>query len=129
MEADRVDDLAGLATRAPWAAWALATCAVSLAGLPPTGGFIAKLYLFRAALGAGQTGVAVAGVLTSVISIYYYMRLAYAPFAGDAPSDVAVRRSAMTGAALVLAAAGVLVYGIVPQHLTAAAQQAAAFLK
>jgi NADH-quinone oxidoreductase subunit N len=129
VEADRLDDLAGLASRAPWAAWTLAACAVSLAGLPPTGGFIAKLYLFRAALGAGQTGVAVAGVLTSVVSVYYYMRLAYAPFAGDVPADVAVRRSALTGAALVLATAGVLVYGIVPRYLTAAVQQAAAFLK
>jgi NADH-quinone oxidoreductase subunit N len=129
VEADRLGDLAGLASRAPWAAWALVVCAVSLAGLPPTGGFIAKLYLFQAALGAGQTGVAVAGVLTSVVSIYYYMRLAYAPFAGEAPGDVTVRRSAMTGAALVLATAGVLVYGIVPARLTAAVQQAAAFLK
>jgi NADH-quinone oxidoreductase subunit N len=129
VEADRLDDLAGLASRAPWAAWTLVACAVSLAGLPPAGGFIAKLYLFRAALGAGQTGVAIVGVLTSVVSIYYYMRLAYAPFAGAAPAGVAVRRSVMTGAALGLAAAGVLVYGIVPAGLTSAVQQAAAFLR
>ncbi|HEV2283273.1 MAG TPA: NADH-quinone oxidoreductase subunit N [bacterium] len=129
MEADRLDDLAGLAGRAPWAAWALAVCFVSLAGLPPAGGFFGKLYLFRAALGAGQTGLAVVGVLTSVVSVFYYMRVVYTAFSGEAPADVAVRRSAMAGAALTAAASGVLFYGIVPARLTAAVQQAAALLK
>jgi NADH-quinone oxidoreductase subunit N len=129
VEADTVGDLAGLAGRAPWAAWTFAACMVSLAGLPPAGGFIAKLYLFRAALGAGQSAVAVVGVLTSVVSVYYYMRLAYAAFAGEAPADVSVRRSVMAAAGLALTAAGVLVYGIIPARLTAAVQQAAAFLK
>ena len=128
-EADRLDDLAGLAGRAPWAAWALAVCLVSLAGLPPAGGFIGKLYLFRAALGAGQIGLAVVGVLTSVVSVFYYMRVAYTVFSGEAPPDVTVRRNAMAGVALTAAAAGVLIYGIIPARLTAAVQQAAALLK
>jgi NADH-quinone oxidoreductase subunit N len=129
VEADRLEDLAGLSGRAPWAAWTLAVCLVSLAGFPPAGGFIAKLYLFRAALGAGQTAPAVVGVLTSVVSVFYYMRVAHAAFSGEAPADVAVRRSAMAGAALTVAAAGVLIYGVIPAGLTAAAQQAAALLK
>ena len=128
-EADRLEDVAGLAGRAPWAAWTLAICLVSLAGFPPTGGFIAKLYLFRAALGAGQTAVAVVAVLTSVVSVFYYMRVAYVAFSGEAPADVAVRPSPLAGAALTLATAGVLIYGIIPARLTAAAQQAAALLK
>lgn len=128
-EADRIEDLAGLGARAPWAAWALAICLLSLAGLPPTGGFIAKLYLFRAALGAGQTGLALVAVLSSVVSVFYYMRVAYVALSGEAPPGVAVRRDALAGAALALAAAGVLVYGIVPARLTAAALQAAALLK
>jgi len=129
MEADRLDDLSGLAGRAPWAAWALGVCLVSLAGLPPTGGFIAKLYLFQAALGAGHTGLALVGVLTSVVSVFYYMRVVYTAFSGDAPADVAVHRNVMAGAALTAAAAGVLIYGIIPARLTAAVQQAAALLK
>ncbi|HEV2440250.1 MAG TPA: NADH-quinone oxidoreductase subunit N [bacterium] len=129
MEADRLEDLAGLAGRAPWAAWALAVCLVSLAGLPPAGGFIAKLYLFRAALGAGQVGLAVVGVLASVVSVFYYMRVVYTAFSGDPPADVAVHRNVMAGAALTAAAAGVLISGIVPARLTAAVQQAAALLK
>lgn len=129
MEADQLEDLAGLSGRAPWAAWTLALCLVSLAGFPPTGGFIAKLYLFGAALGAGQTAVAVVAVLTSVVSVSYYMRVAYTAFSGDAPADITVRRNGMAGAALAAAAAGVLAYGIVPGLLTAAARQAAALLK
>jgi NADH-quinone oxidoreductase subunit N len=129
MEADRLEDLAGLAGRAPWAAWALAVCFVSLAGLPPAGGFIAKLYLFQAALGAGQVGLAVVGVLASVVSVFYYMRVVYTAFSGDAPADVAVHRNVMAGAALTVAAAGVLISGIVPARLTAVVQQAAALLK
>ena len=107
----------------------LAVCLVSLAGLPPTGGFIAKLYLFRAALGAGQTWPALVGVLTSVVSVFYYMRAAYIALSGEAPPAVAVRRNGMAGAALALAAAGVLIYGIVPARLATAVQQAAALLK
>jgi len=129
VEADRLEDLGGLAGRAPWAAGALAVCLVSLAGLPPTGGFIAKLYLFRAALGAGQTWPALVGVLTSVVSVFYYMRAASIALSGEAPPAVAVRRNGMAGAALTLAAAGVLIYGIVPARLATAVQQAAALLK
>lgn len=128
-EADLLQDVAGLGGRAPWAAWTLAVCLVSLAGLPPAGGFIAKLYLFRAALGAGQLGLALVGVLTSVVSVFYYMRVASAALSGAAPADVTVHRNAMTGAALAAAAAGVLILGIAPARLTAAVQQAAALLK
>ena len=128
-EADRLQDIAGLVGRAPWGAWTLAVCLVSLAGLPPAGGFIAKLYLFRAALGAGQTGLALVGVLTSVVSVFYYMRVASAAFSGAAPADVTLHRSPMAGAALAAAAAGVLILGIAPARLTAVVQQAAALLK
>ncbi|HEX4836529.1 MAG TPA: NADH-quinone oxidoreductase subunit N [bacterium] len=128
-EADRLEDLAGLAGRAPWAAAALALCMVSLAGLPPTAGFIAKLYLFRAALLDHRTGLALVGVLTSVVSVYYYLRVAYVALSGGAADAVAVRRSALAGAALVIAVAGVLWLGLFPAAVTAAVQQAVAALR
>jgi NADH-quinone oxidoreductase subunit N len=128
-EADRLDDLAGLVGRAPWAAVALAVCMVSLAGLPPTAGFIGKLYLFRAALGAHQTTLALVGVLTSVVSVYYYLRVAYVALSGDAPQAVSVGRSWFVGAALAVAIAGVLWLGVFPAGFTAAVQQAAASLR
>ncbi len=128
-EADRLDDLSGLVGRAPWAAVALAAFMVSLAGLPPTAGFIGKLYLFRAALGAHQTTLALVGVLTSVVSVYYYLRVAYVALSGDAPQTVVVIRNWFVGAALAIAIAGVFWLGLFPAGFTAAVQQAAASLR
>jgi NADH-quinone oxidoreductase subunit N len=131
-EADRVEDLAGLSGRAPWAAAVLALCLVSLAGLPPTAGFIAKLYLFRAALLDGRLALALVGVLTSVVSVAYYLRVAYvalspaAPGAGDA---VAVRHSPLAGVALAVLAAAVLWLGVFPGGATALVQQAVRALR
>jgi len=124
-EADRVEDLAGLAGRAPWAAAALIVFMVSLAGLPPTAGFIAKLYLFRAALEGHQTALALVGVLTSVVSVYYYLRVAYVAWSGEGPPGVQVVRNGFVGAALVLATLGVLWLGVFPAAFTAAVEQAA----
>ncbi len=128
-EADDIEDLGGLWGRAPWAAGIPALCMVSLAGLPPTGGFIAKLYLFRAALEDGHTTLAIVAVLTSVVSVYYYLRVAVAAFSGRAPDAVAAGRNAAVGVALALAAAGVLWFGILPSSLTAFMQQAVQALK
>lgn len=81
--ADSLDDLAGAAVRNPWACLALAICVLSLMGLPPTGGFFGKLYVFSAALSASagterQTAMivlVVIGVLNSAIAAAYYLRI------------------------------------------------------
>jgi NADH-quinone oxidoreductase subunit N len=124
-EAVQLADLAGLISRAPWAAVLLAVFMVSLAGIPPTAGFIAKLYVFRAALAAHDTALALVGVLTSVVSVFYYLRVAYAALSGEAPATVRVGRSAFLGAALAAALAGVLWLGVLPGDFTAAVEQAA----
>lgn len=128
-EADRLEDLAGLVGRAPWAAVALTVFMISLAGLPPTAGFIAKLYVFRAALDAQQITLALVGVLTSVVSVYYYLRVAYVALTGDPPGAVTVSRDGFVGTALVLAALGVLWLGLFPGSFTAAVQQAVQALR
>ncbi len=128
-EADRLDDLAGLVGRAPWAAAVLALCMVSLAGLPPTAGFIAKLYLFRAALAEHQIALALVGVLTSVVSVYYYLRVAYVALSSGAPEGLVVRRNGLAGVALGIAAGGVLWLGLFPAWMTAFVQQAAQALR
>ncbi len=73
----RIPDLAGLATKAPWAAFILSCCLLSLTGLPPFAGFTGKFYLFGALLSAGSEYVWLVGVgvLNSVVSLYYYSRL------------------------------------------------------
>lgn len=70
-----IEDYKGLGTRAPFLSVALAIFLVSLTGLPPTAGFIGKLYLFAALLNEGIIWLAVVGALNSVISLYYYVRV------------------------------------------------------
>src|SRR5882762_2119719 len=74
-EAVGIDDTAGLATRHPLAALALALFLLSLVGIPPTAGFVGKFYLFGAAVRSGYIWLAVIGVLNSAVAAYYYLRL------------------------------------------------------
>jgi NADH-quinone oxidoreductase subunit N len=70
-----LEDFRGLGYSHPWRSAVLATCLFSLAGLPPTGGFIGKFLLFRAVLQAGFVSLAVIGVLTVILSIFFYMKV------------------------------------------------------
>ncbi|MGH2398359.1 MAG: NADH-quinone oxidoreductase subunit N [bacterium] len=122
-EADQIADLTGLASRSPSLAAAMAVCMVSLAGLPPTAGFIAKFYVFAAALDAGLTALAVIGVLASVVSAYFYLRVAYTMFIGAPRDDVTFTGRRWVAAALVVAVIGVLGLGVYPAPVTAFVQQ------
>ena len=75
MGSEDIEDYKGLAGRSPFMAFALAVFLISLTGLPPTAGFIGKLYLFAALLNNGWIWLAVVGALNSVISLYYYVRV------------------------------------------------------
>ena len=68
-------DYAGLARRSPFLAAMMLLFLLALTGIPPTGGFVGKVYLFAAAVEAGWAWVAVVGVVTSAISLYYYFRI------------------------------------------------------
>ncbi len=70
-----LDDLKGLATQSPLLAFLTSLFFLSLAGIPPTGGFVAKLYLFKAAIQGGQGGLAFFAFLNSVVSAYYYLQV------------------------------------------------------
>ena len=70
-----IDSLAGLSKTNPMMALALAIFMFSMAGIPPLGGFFAKLFVFRAAIDAGLYVLAVAGLLTSVVGAFYYLRI------------------------------------------------------
>ena len=72
---DQIGDLAGLSRTQPGLALALAIFMFSLAGIPPAAGFFAKLYIFLAAIDAKLTGLAVIGVVTSVVGAFYYLRV------------------------------------------------------
>ncbi len=112
----------GLFTRSPLLATAMTIFLLSLAGIPPLAGFFGKLYLFSAAVQSGWIWLAVVGVLNSVISAYYYLRVTVAMFMvapeteqpDAAPSPVASRRLPDSSAiALFVAVAGTLVFGLV----------------
>jgi NADH-quinone oxidoreductase subunit N len=70
-----ISDLAGLSRTQPGLALALAIFMFSMAGIPPLAGFFAKIYVFFAAIDAGLYGLAVIGVLASVVGAYYYLRI------------------------------------------------------
>jgi NADH-quinone oxidoreductase subunit N len=116
-EAVSYEDLAGIGRRHPAAALAMSFFLLSLAGVPPTAGFFAKLYVFRGAIGAGFYWLAILGLLNSVLGAYYYLRvMVYMYMREPAPgAPVAVpMRSGMVTAALLLSAVVVLVLGMLP---------------
>ncbi|MCP4425389.1 MAG: NADH-quinone oxidoreductase subunit N [Chloroflexi bacterium] len=84
-----LDDYKGLAKRSPWLAFAMAYFMISLTGVPPTGGFSGKFYVFHSVLKADLTWLAVVGVITSAISGYYYLRVVYTMFMQDGEGEVA----------------------------------------
>lgn len=75
-----VDDLAGLAHRQPVVAAVFSLLVLSLIGVPPTGGFFAKFYVFRASLEAGLSWLTILGLLNSAVAAYYYLRLLVAMY-------------------------------------------------
>ena len=83
-----VDDLAGLSKRSPLLAITLAVSAFSLAGIPPTGGFTGKFFLFVSAFKEGYLAIVIIGAVNTVISIFYYLnlvRMSYSREAGSRP--------------------------------------------
>jgi NADH-quinone oxidoreductase subunit N len=72
---DDLKDMAGLAASRPGMAALMTVFLLSLGGFPPTAGFIAKWYIFSAAIGTGHYALAIIGVLSSVVSVFFYLRI------------------------------------------------------
>ena len=70
---EEIKDYAGLSRRSPWLAMALLIAFLSLAGMPPLAGFVAKVYVFAAAVDSGLIWLAIIGVLNAIIGLYYYL--------------------------------------------------------
>ncbi len=97
-----VGDYRGLGWRRPALAAALFVFLLSLAGFPPTAGFVGKLYLLRAAVEAGETGLAVTLVVSSLIAYYYYLRIVWNMYFVAMPDDVEVPAHPTPGFRLVI---------------------------
>jgi NADH-quinone oxidoreductase subunit N len=107
-----LEDYKGLAKEYPWVALAMSLFMLSLAGVPPTAGFAAKFYVFRAAIEAGLFWLAIIGVVTSVISAFYYLRVVYLMFMFD--GEVALMKRPALVAAMVIAVVVTFLFGILP---------------
>jgi NADH-quinone oxidoreductase subunit N len=118
-----VDEWAGLARKRPALALVMTLFLLSLAGVPPTGGFFAKFYLFRAAVERPELmWLVVAGVLNSVVSVYYYLRIVVAMYFRERVETTEGYPSLAMGIVLVLLAVLVLGMGIVPTPVMAMVQ-------
>jgi NADH-quinone oxidoreductase subunit N len=116
-DCDRVGAFAGLARVRPGLAALMTLFLLALAGIPPTVGFFAKFSIFLAAVNAGQVPLAILGVLMSVVSVYYYLRIPVLMYMRD-PGEEGVRMETSTGEMLVLGvcAVAVLFLGIFPNE-------------
>jgi len=121
---DELRDYAGVGFRYPLIGAALSLFMISLSGIPPTVGFVGKLYLFGAAVQSGHVWLAVVGVLNSAISIYYYLRLLVLMYMRE-PGEVLppVRIPAAIGVAILVTALATLGFGVFPGQWIEAAQQ------
>jgi NADH-quinone oxidoreductase subunit N len=86
-EADDINRYAGLSRTQPVAAATLAVALLSLAGIPPMVGFMAKFYLFSAVIKAGLIPLAIIGVVNSLVSVYYYLRLLVVMYMKEPEAD------------------------------------------
>ena len=122
---DMIDDFSGMARRAPYLAAVLAFAMVSLIGVPPTVGFITKVYIFGAAVETNLEWLVVAGVLNSVVSAYYYLRVVRVMYLSPPPSEVPVDSGVPIRVAVLATFAAVAFFGIYPTPLLALARTAA----
>jgi NADH-quinone oxidoreductase subunit N len=126
---DKLDDFQGLAFRHPWRAAVLTLCLISLAGLPPTAGFIGKFAIFWAVFQSGYIILGVLGILTVILSIYFYFKVIVALFMktsippAAAPAGMLADRLA-GGVVFIL----LLLLGLFPEGAFSVIQQALSFL-
>ena len=108
------DDYAGLSARRPMLALLMSIFMFSLAGIPPFAGFFGKYYVFLAAVKANMTWLAILGVLTSLVSVYYYLRLVVLMYFREGDADLEKPAPLESMIALAVAAAFIVVLGLYP---------------
>jgi NADH-quinone oxidoreductase subunit N len=126
-----VDDFAGLGVRQPGTAALLAIFLMSLIGVPLTGGFFGKFYIFKAALSSHLVWLTVLGLLNSAVAAYYYLRILVALYMRE-PSDATADLEPLSlglRAALVIPALGTLFLGIFPAWVLDFAGKSAALVR
>ena len=126
-EADRIDDLKGLARRSPWFAGVMAVLMFSLAGLPPTIGFYAKLAVLQAVVSTNVTGyivLAVVAVVLSLVGAFYYLRVVKVMYFDEPVDTRPIVASRELGLVLSINGAAVLIFGLLPDTLMTVCREA-----
>ena len=113
-DSDMIDDFTGMSKRTPLLALALTFCLISLIGLPPTGGLIAKIYIFSGAVQHNLLWLVIIAVINSCISAFYYLRVVKVMWTGAPASEEGVPSSWALRIALALCCIFVLLLGVVP---------------
>ena len=125
---ENIADYAGLPKRSPLLAAVLSLCLLSLTGIPPTAGFIAKVYIFNGAIQTGHewlVALVAVAVLNTAISAFYYLRWLRTMWLDEAEDSTRFEPAPAARLALVASAAGVLMFGLWPAPLIEAARSAA----
>ena len=121
---DSIYDYEGLSKTHPLAAVLMLIFMFSLTGIPPTAGFIGKLYIFMAAINAGYTWLVVVAVIFSAISAYFYLRIVMYMYMKEPKVAVSLTTSPGTDVALGIAAVAVILIGVLPSFLLELAKAA-----
>ncbi len=121
---DKITDYEGLAKTHPFLAALMLIFMFSLTGIPPTAGFIGKLYVFMSAINAGYTWLVLVAVVFSVISAYFYLRIIMYMYMKEPKVEVATSQSGTLVAALGVTTVAVLVIGVFPSFLVKLAKAA-----
>jgi len=108
-----VNDLRGLFDRSPWLAGVMTLCLLTLAGIPPTAGFFAKFYVFKLAFQSGYYTLVFVGLLTTILSAYYYLRIISVMFS-EPDVEMPVSKSWPAVAVGAVAFAAILLFSIYP---------------
>lgn len=124
---ENIDDLNGLYFRHPLAAILMLVFMLSLAGIPPTAGFVAKYYLFASVIQTGHATIAVIAALNVAIGLYYYMRIVVAMFISEATERTGLALSGGLVSVLAVAIFLTLLMGVYPDPFINLARQAAVF--
>ncbi|MGP0592568.1 NADH-quinone oxidoreductase subunit N [Nitrospira sp. T9] len=133
LEGEEIEDFTGLAKRHKGGAFLMLVFMVSLAGIPPTAGFIGKLYLFMAAVNAGLAWLAIIGLIFAAISAFFYLRIVMVMYMREPSSEQELHTrlvlSPQVSFVLACAVAGVVLLGIFPGPLVSVAELSSLSLK
>ena len=112
---ETIEDLASLGQRFPYYGLLMLVFLMSLAGLPPTAGFIGKYYIFLALVESGKYGLAILGALYVAVSLYYYFRLVRSMFLSESNDTQVLAKSNGVRFALAITGVATLAMGILPE--------------